>query len=178
MSTCHLIGNGSSKSLYEYKNGDNTFMCNMPDPHINTLGVFVRDRAVANLYIDGTFSAGKIFCDESVASYLKMGGYRGHVSPYLSQGANIGIQAIQYLAVHYNTVELWGFDSLYSGSLQSEMSKYLPFSPEDEHDIESWASGWHRDVLKQFPDNVFILNKPSLQGFEKIYLKEMLNLQH
>jgi len=178
MSTCHLIGNGSSKTLYQYENGDHTYLCNMPTPHLNSLGTFVRDRAVANLYLDGTFSAGQIFCDESVASYLKMGGYGGRVLPYLPQGANVGIQAVQYLANHYQTIELWGFDSLCSGSLESEMGDHILFCPDDEHDIQAWAVGWHRDVLNQFPNNEFILNKPSLQGFEKIYLKEMLKIRH
>ena len=74
-----------------------------------------------------------------------------------------------------STVELWGFDSLYSGSLESEMGEsHCPSCQMMSMTFKLGPVGWHRDVLKQFPNNEFILNKPSLQGFEKIYLKEML----
>jgi len=154
-SIAHLIGNGPSRANFvETPAGEDAYGCNLSSFELKLSATFVGDSVVFDRIIkDRLVLPWPIICAETIRKYEKRlpAGNRivdempGRPNP----GESTGHCAFKWLIDHgYTTINLWGFDSLTTGSGASDSHTKIPEGGFSPRNVVIWSDLW-RNVFSQ-----------------------------
>lgn len=193
MKEAHVLGNGPSQHLWfendmKTGSGQNVVCCNQPwqpTPKERVWGTVIGDfkmiRPIAegSIQLDGPWILGnrpKLFCDQNPTFYMKnahiIREFYLQVPPY---AANATDWSAGHLAVHYTcmrlmpkTLNMWGFDSLFSLDLSSSSDLAIPSdrSTNNRHRMNSkWRPIW-QNLFTEMENVQFVVHTKNPVDFQ------------
>lgn len=125
----HIIGNGASNSLFEHT-GENTIACNLPQHKHKYNSLSIIDSIVVRKMRELKYTPKvPVYCTEKVKELAQKLNIEGDWLPVyeLLPKSNSGHHAVMYSAQHtQQAIHLWGFDSMWSNDLQSQVDAVIP----------------------------------------------------
>lgn len=172
----HVIGNGSSATLFRPEDPGIKLTCNLPPFPVNATATCIVDYKMMLAIADGSLTVPgdwvlgfrpKDFCHKNPGFYMKHAGqikeWYTHLPKYAPnyRDFNCGHMATHYAATKYNPdkIYMYGFDSIFDFDLRSCSDFYL-FSNRDRgttHRLtENWRNIWP-SLFAEFPNTEFVL---------------------
>jgi len=153
-----IIGNGRSNELYE-RQGNNVIACNIPQHGYgyNTLSI-IDNQPVTWMKNNRYIPRVPVYCTNQVkerARQLNIGGDWFDVYEHKSRW-NSGLHAANHAADYSKEIHLWGFDSMFSDDLTSQMDSLVPRNgrpPLNKH----WHPLW-QGLFEEHYDTVFVIH--------------------
>ena len=145
----HLLGNGPSKNLFVNDPAGDIYGCNLGEPSLPMTATFIMDKLVIdhiannavqlnypviapNQYkrIISQVTSVKLQLLDTIPSLLKTGESTGH------RGATYLIEK------GYQELHLWGFDSMFRNTIESDTHEKIPEGPADKNNYKKWRGTW------------------------------------
>lgn len=185
MKEAHLIGNGSSASLFDHNSAGKRVTCNLPPfPVHNALGTCLVDFKVMNAIADGSIIIPgdwilgfrpKHYIEKNPSFHMK---YAQNIKEfYLTLPSYVpnytdlscGHMACHYLAVKQkpDVIHMYGFDSMFDFDLRSCTDFYLQSNRDPANTVRltnNWRNIWPM-MFAEFPNIEFKLHSkhPSIK---------------
>lgn len=172
--TIDIRGNGPSHSLWRDRNLW-TIQCNIP---LGTRydAISLIDNQPIHWMISNDFKTSKpIYCTSNIEPRLKSLGFQvAAVYPTMARMSS-GLYAAEYFALEgVKTINLWGFDSIFSNCLTSVMDQWIPRHTRPNLN-QWWHPHWSR-ICQQYPNTDFIVHAPP--GARPLVQAPNLHIQH
>jgi hypothetical protein len=151
----HLVGNGPSKKEFtegwhHLADGD-LYACNLPDDGPRTYkATFIMDRNVLEFIRDNKLKFKvPIIIPRAIIPSLVECDPQPEVYAYLSKeiqnGESTGHHAVMWLLDQgYTEIHLWGFDSLYKETVESDSQIKMPNSISNPNNWTRWRELWKK----------------------------------
>jgi hypothetical protein len=123
----NLIGNGSSNTLYNSDNNYN-FVCNVPQHGIKHQGMSIVDAQVLVWMKKNSYNPKvPVYCTQKIKEQALSKNIGGDwIAVYETKARyNAGLYATEYLTRFSKEIHLWGFDSLWSTDVTSQMDNLV-----------------------------------------------------
>jgi hypothetical protein len=156
-----IIGNGASNSLYT-PSSLNVIACNVPQHGHRYNSLSIIDNLPITWMKNNSYTPMvPVYCTQAVKDYAKKSNINGDWFAVYERTSrwNSGVHAADYAAKHSKEIHLWGFDSMYSDDLTSQMDELVPRPgrpPLNKH----WHPIW-QEVFKLRKDVKFVLHCPT-----------------
>ena len=162
----NLVGNGSSNRFYDKDNNDYTIVCNVPQHGIKHQGMSIIDGEVLVWMKKHNYHPTvPVYCTSTVKSIAQGKNIGGDWHPVYERKNryNAGLHAAEYLTRFSKQIHLWGFDSMWSTDITSQMDNLVPRArPRPLH--EWWRPLWE-DVFNA-TECEFIIHLPQGESCE------------
>lgn len=156
----NVIGNGASNSLYT-PTGDYTIACNVPTHNIpyNALSI-IDNQPITWMKNNNWRPRTPVFCLPATRDYARKQNIEGDwLAVYERvERSNAGIYAVEYSTRHSSEIHLWGFDSLFSQDLTSQMDNLVP-RPSRGPLNKWWRPHW-QELFKKYNEIEFVIHIP------------------
>lgn len=167
--TIDIIGNGPSNLAYQ-PNNHYVIGCNVPQHGFRCDALSIIDNQPIVWMRNNSWAPRvPVFCTDTARDYARTKDISGDwMSVYQKRERyNAGLHAARYSATLSKNIHLWGFDSLFSDLLDSQMDKLVPRyrrPPLNKH----WRPHWN-ELFDEFTDVNFFIHLPAgLEiGFQK-----------
>ena len=170
-----IIGNGSSNILYK-RTGFTVVACNVPQHtyEYDYLSI-IDDKPIVWMSQNDYTPLCPVLCLEknirTVENKSVKGDWRA-VYTYREKW-NSGLHAAQHFAPNFDQVNLWGFDSLYSEDLSSQMDSVVPRRHRPQLN-KWWRPAW-TEIIEANPKTEFVIHIP--QGEHCAISKENVTIR-
>lgn len=151
-----IIGNGPARDLYGTFEGD-ICVCNVPQIEIDYDYISVIDRKCVDYYIAKNIHLEKpIYTLEVMHNVFKKHGFKNSEPKFKEKLMNSAATAAYYFADHYDTIWLYGCDSLWSSEVKSYQDTLIPRPTRPSNLHLQWRKHWQRVWEKG--NNFFIVH--------------------
>lgn len=157
--TTDIIGNGNSNRFYTSNSG-NVIACNIPQHShkYNTLSI-IDTQPLVWMKKNHRVPRVPIYCTKEIKEYALKNNISGDWFPVYEKQSrwNSGIHAANHCAQHSKEIHLWGFDSMFSNDLSSQMDNLVP---RNRPPLNKW---WHpiwKTVFDAHANVKFVLHCP------------------
>ena len=162
MGTAHVIGNGESNSLYTPQSGT-IMVCNIPKHnHPFDLYSIIDTRVIQYLMKEKLELLDKpVWGTQVVKDFAKKNKIKGeflHVYENIHR-YNSGHHAVFWLSKKYNEIHIWGFDSMWSDDLLSQMDDRVK-RPKRPPLNKQWRPHWN-NLFKKYPLVKYYIHQPT-----------------
>ena len=164
----HLLGNGPSKKDFTNDPVGDVFGCNLADAHLPLKATFIMDRVVVDHIQENKVKLNfPVVIPESLSYRIKECNPRidiyGIVYKDLENGESTGHHAVQYLLKKgYIEIHMWGFDSLYKESIESDSHVKIPEGPFCTSNWKKWRTNWDKIFNSELGQKCkFVIHRPS-----------------
>lgn len=161
----NLIGNGPSNSLYT-SDGSYNIVCNIPQHGIKHQGISIIDGEVlAWMKKHNYHPTVPVYCTQTIKSMAQSKNIGGEWLPVYERKNryNAGLHAAEYLTRFSKQIHLWGFDSMWSTDITSQMDTLIERArPRPLH--EWWRPLWN-DIFNK-TECEFVIHLPNGESCE------------
>lgn len=157
--TVNVIGNGNSNKYFS--NNGHSVACNIPQHSANYNQLSIIDRQpLVYMKQSGWRPRTPVLCTEQIKEHARKMNLEGDWFPVYTATHrwNSGHHAVNYIA-GLNQVEkihLWGFDSMFSSDLLSQMDTLVPRSARPDLN-RYWRPIWV-DIFAKYSDTQFVIH--------------------
>lgn len=161
-----IIGNGSSNKNY-VSHCEYVFACNIPQHGHAYNSLSIIDNQPINWMKNHAWRPSvPVFCTPSVKEYARKKCIEGDFMPVYvpRERYNAGLHCARHCAKLTSELHLWGFDSLWSKDLTSDMDLLVP-----RHSRPSLNKWWHphwQAVFEDHPHTRFVVHLPDNQQLD------------
>ena len=172
----NLVGNGSSNRFYDKGNNDYTIVCNVPQHGIKHQGMSIIDGEVLVWMKKHNYHPTvPVYCTSTIKSIAQGKNIGGDWHPVYERKNryNAGLHAAEYLTRFSKTIHLWGFDSLWSTDITSQMDNLI--ERVRKRPLQDWwRPQW--DTMFNSYDCEFVIHLPTGESCE--YQQTNVREQH
>jgi|TARA_R110000772_G_scaffold154047_2_gene265012 hypothetical protein len=172
----NLVGNGSSNRFYDKGNNDYTIVCNVPQHGIKHQGMSIIDGEVLVWMKKHNYHPTvPVYCTSTIKSIAQGKNIGGDWHPVYERKNryNAGLHAAEYLTRFSETIHLWGFDSLWSTDITSQMDNLI--ERVRKRPLQDWwRPQW--DTMFNSYDCEFVIHLPTGESCE--YQQTNVREQH
>ena len=146
----HIIGNGPSKKDFKNDPEGEIFGCNLPDPGIPFKATFIMDKVCIDHIHNNKI---KLDVPVIVPFCLKKLVVRCDPAPVVydtiqngvHNGQSTGHKGVVYLLESgYTEIHMWGFDSLFRETVESDTHQKIPEGPVAPNNWKPWRKNWEK----------------------------------
>lgn len=162
-----IIGNGASNRFYK-RTGDYVISCNVPNHRFayNALSI-IDNQPITWMKNNNWNPRVPVFCLETTKNYAQKQHRMGDWLPVYEKKEryNAGLYAVEYSTRHSYEIHLWGFDSLFSDDLTSQMDALVPRT--SRPNLNRWWRPHWQQLFEQHTNIQFVIHIPKGETCEK-----------
>lgn len=142
----HIIGNGPSKKDFTNDPVGDVYGCNLSDLDRDLTATFIMDKVVLHhITNNGLKLKFPVIIPDA---YRRIAGnlvILDTIPTLLENGESTGHHGVQYLLrKRYKQIHLWGFDSLYTESIESDSHTKIPEGIHFDSNWRRWRNNWDK----------------------------------
>jgi hypothetical protein len=156
-----IIGNGPSNKAY-VSQGGYVVACNVPQHGHKYDALSIIDNQPINWMRNNSWNPRRpVFCTQTVKDYAFKKNISGDFHPVYNkiERYNAGLHAARYNAQLTKEIHLWGFDSLYSDVLESQMDTLVP--RHSRPPLNKWWRPHWQELFDEFQQIEFVVHMPN-----------------
>lgn len=145
----HLVGNGPSKALFLNEPAGDIYGCNLGEPTLPMTATFIMDKLVIDhIANNGVQLNYPIIAPNQYRAIIKNVTdvklvLLDTIPELLKTGESTGHKGAQYLIQKgYTEIHLWGFDSMFRDTIESDTHGKIPEGPADKNNYKKWRGTW------------------------------------
>ena len=150
MTIAHLLGNGPSRKDFVNDPEGTIFGCNLSDQTLPLKATFIMDKVcIGHIHKNKV----KLNFPVIVPQNIKLLVEQCDPAPVIldtilnnvETGESTGHKAVEYLlAKGFTEIHMWGFDSLYLETVESDSRVKMPECPASSENWKKWRTNWQK----------------------------------
>mgnify|MGYP000141471507 CR=1 FL=1 len=161
-----VIGNGASNRLYK-PTGNYVIACNIPTHGIcyNALSI-IDNKPITWMKNNKWRPKTTVLCLEATRQYARKQNIEGDwMAVYERKDRyNAGLHAVEYSTRHSKEIHLWGFDSMFSQDLTSQMDTLVPRPGRPK--LNKWWRPYWQALFLEHSTTKFVIHIPQGENCE------------
>jgi hypothetical protein len=154
----HILGNGPSKSQFRGFPVGDIYGCNLADSDRNLTATFIMDKSVLHhIANNGIRLNFPVIVPHSLKNLAVGCTVLDTLPREIENGESTGHHGVQYLIRKgYKEIHMWGFDSLYRDTVESDTQQKMPESVAHPTNFIRWRDKWDRIFKEASGCNIIV----------------------